>query len=171
MIFFQLVVLKALSFFGISRVLDHLWVNLNHIYVFKFISIIWVILVFMSHLQMSCFFNVLDRKSLIELMCFYMLFQGLIAVNYVGCLVCSSSPTQSNGRIVVEMELLLVTESSCAGHTRQTCFSDTWEVKHLKVWYYLMPLVELEGLRCIRLLWTWCIHYFDVCVWSSLEES
>jgi hypothetical protein len=165
MIFFQLVVLKALSFFGISRGLDHLWVNLNHIYVFKFISIIWVILVFISHLQMSCFFNVLDRKSLIELMCFYMLFQGLIAVNYVGCLVCSSFPTQSNGRIVVEMELLLVTESSCAGHTRQTCFSDTWEVKHLKVWYYLMPLVELEGLRCIRLLWTWCIHYFDVCVW------
>lgn len=90
----------------------------------------WVILVFMSNLRITCFLNVFDRKSLIELMYFYMLFQGLIAVNYVGYLICSSFPTQSNGRIVVELELLLVTESIWVGHTRQLA-SLTHEKLHI----------------------------------------
>lgn len=119
-----------------------------------------------------CLLNWLSKNSmLVGLISWWILTKGLIAVNYVGCLVCSSFPSQSNGRIVVEIELLLVTESSCVCHTRQTCFSDAGKVAHLKVWCYLMPLVELEGLRCIRLLWTWCIHCFDVWIWLSLEES
>jgi len=61
---------------------------------------------------MSCFCIISDHNSFIELMYFYMLFQGLIVFDYVGYLVFLGFSTQSNGRIAVEMELLLVTGSS-----------------------------------------------------------